>query len=489
MEDLEWKEGQTHLDFIRQLSPERPLWLATLSVDANFISAFLKLAPEHAQEVATALELASVSYMDLKGAPTIARRTATRRFDALCVMLGSIKAVESLYVNPDNDILSTELVNIIYSMHQVKKMHIACGETNQQAMQTLAQTLARQNHLEELVLCIPFTFYPLVLPAVYGIKSLIKLDLEKIIGLPSEIIPQVAHATAGLLRSRRTNPQLRLKCSRWDFLTLESSNTFCQALADSSIRGIDLECCSFESPTTLACALTKSKMRVIKFSQLSFTEGSVAEFLTRLTQDISIMGQLDKLECGWFDHGDEFRSNDEAVVQLTHAVARCHRLRSLKLNFHKYPQHMDAALAECFKPEANCQLVKLEVCCSSLDSETALRITESPLLLEALKDNYTVQHIRLHSVAAFGRLGEEEIDPWDPSLKKHIEMFATLNSAGRSYMTRDSMDKMIGSRFLGAISKDLDCLFYHLSRENPLLCGGRNGTTAPGSRKRRRASG
>ena len=487
---LEWKEGQTHLDFIGQLTPERPFWQAQLSVDVEFVSAFGKLAPAQAQELAAAMVTAPVFMTTLKNVPTttMARRSATRRFDALCLMLGNMQQVKTLHVNSDDGFLSVNHAKIIGSMQQVKTMSIWGRQTNQDAMQELAQGLAQHGQLDSLRLAIPSTFYHLVLPAVYGIKSLTKLVLHKHVALQSEIVPQVAHAMAGLLRMGRTNPNLRLELEHWDFTNIDSNNTFCQALAETLIRSIDLCGCSFVSPTTLALALTHSKLREIKFSLLRFSGRSVAEFLTCLTRDISTMQQLEELECGQFDSRGDFGSNDDAVVQLTHAVARCHRLRCLRLNFHKYPQHADAALAECFKP-ANSRLVELQVRCISLDSDMEPRVTESPALLEALKKNFTVRRIRLHSAAQFGRYGEAVIDPWDPLLKKNIEMFAKLNCAGRNYMTRDSMDKVIGSRFLGAVSNDLDCLFYHLSRENPSLCDRHTSGTEAGGRKRRRATG
>ena len=268
----------------------------------------------------------------------------------------------------------------------------------------------------------------------------------------------------------RTNPDLRIKFRSLAFSNPESSNTFCQAMSESSIHGINLFDCCFESPTALSRALTKSMVREVMISFLSLTERSMAEFLTSLTRDISTMGQLEALYCGQFHSKDEFGSNDEAVGHLMHAVAQCRILRRLELYCHKYPQHADAALAECFK-SANSKLAELQARCLSLDSDSEPRITESPLLLEALKNNYTVRRIQLH--AEEKRFREGVIDPWDPLLKKNIEMFAKLNCAGRSYITtQDStrMDRKTVLRFLGAISDDLDCLFYHLSEENPTLC-------------------
>ena len=462
---VKWKEGQTHLDFIRQLSSEEPVWEASLSVDEEFISAFLELSVKHAKEVAAALESAPVTFISLQGLPKIARcRLWTSwRLKALCGMLGSM-------VSPCDQLLCTNLAKIITSLQHVETMTIFGHKSNQHAMRKLAQGLAHHDRLKDLHLYIPSSFYPWLLPALYGIESLTELYLSAPTHQP-EISLQVAQAMAGLLAMGPTNPKLRIRFSHWEFSNLESSRIFCQALAESSIRGIDLTGCCFVSPKMLAGAMTNSKLDEIKFLILHFTEGSTAEFLSLLARDISNLRQLEELTCGPFDFRDEFGSNDEAVVRLTHAVAQLHRLRSLHICFHMYSQHTDAALAECLKP-VNAQLVELKVNYYALDSDKAPRITESPALLKALKTNYTLQRIELHSSYPYGHVpdGQTVVDPWDPDLKKTIEMFVKLNCAGRSYLTQDSMSKRLGCSFLGAINDDLDCLFYHLREENPSLC-------------------
>jgi hypothetical protein len=44
-----------------------------------------------------------------------------------------------------------------------------------------------------------------------------------------------------------------------------------------------------------------------------------------------------------------------------------------------------------------------------------------------------------------------------------------LNRSGRSYLKTEPTNKRLGCDVLGAVSDDMDCLFFHL-RENPLLC-------------------
>ena len=79
MTELEWPEGQTHLDFIRQLSSEE-LTLEThanLSLDVTFITRFLELSSVHAQELAAAMESAPLPVINLMGVPKIAGHKAT----------------------------------------------------------------------------------------------------------------------------------------------------------------------------------------------------------------------------------------------------------------------------------------------------------------------------------------------------------------------------------------------------------------------------
>jgi hypothetical protein len=80
-------------------------------------------------------------------------------------------------------------------------------------------------------------------------------------------------------------------------------------------------------------------------------------------------------------------------------------------------------------------------------------------------------------------------------LRKHIETFLTLNRAGRGYVKENAMDKIAGTQTLGAVSHNLDCLFYHLSRESPTLCDRTAGSVdnetdeeGDARRKRRRLS-
>ncbi|GKY98026.1 hypothetical protein MPSEU_000760700 [Mayamaea pseudoterrestris] len=162
---------------------------------------------------------------------------------------------------------------------------------------------------------------------------------------------------------------------------------------------------------------------------------------------------------------DLLLANDRALVRVGRAVAHCHELQTLNLSFTKLSPELDEALALCVAP-VNSQLTYINIDCSSLESENDVRLTELPLFLKALERNFTVTNIYLETAYRHGG----PIDPWCPHLKKSIETLCQLNVAGRKYMVKDAGDDVAGLQMLGAVSDNLDCSFYHLSRENPSLC-------------------
>ena len=113
---------------------------------------------------------------------------------------------------------------------------------------------------------------------------------------------------------------------------------------------------------------------------------------------------------------------------------------------------------------SNSALEELLIDCPAILSNVDCH--ECPILLEAVKSNYSVRKI--------GFLSDDSpslhcISPWSTSLRENIEFLMRLNDVGRSYMAVDPYDKQMGFAVLEQTRDSLDCLLLHL-KENPSLC-------------------
>jgi hypothetical protein len=157
------------------------------------------------------------------------------------------------------------------------------------------------------------------------------------------------------------------------------------------------------------------------------------------------------------------------------AAASCPRLKRLVLSLRSYTATMDAALAYCLQNRTSIKDITITCLKMAADEPTH----DCSLLVEAVKNSYTIQHLRLVST----RDVSNQDDSWDADTMANISMIFRLNRSGRVYMEADASNQSEGLKVLGAVSEDLDCLYFHL-RENPLLCG--ENSTAKACRKRRR---
>jgi hypothetical protein len=177
------------------------------------------------------------------------------------------------------------------------------------------------------------------------------------------------------------------------------------------------------------------------------------------------MNQLEEFDCGVLSDDCE-----ASLLRVTQALAQCRNLKIMKLYFCSLETtslrtELDQALTDCIASVKN-QLVEIHICCEPLRQADMTQVSELPVLLEALKSDYSIQRVNQHTRSD---LYEPMVDPWDPILKKSLEIIPKLNAAGRNYLASDSTNRMAGFKVLEQVNDDLDCLFYHI-RENLLLC-------------------
>jgi hypothetical protein len=89
---------------------------------------------------------------------------------------------------------------------------------------------------------------------------------------------------------------------------------------------------------------------------------------------------------------------DEGFVRAT---ASCPRLKRLVFSVRSFTVTMDAAIAYCLQKRTSIEDVT--IICPLYDA-----VHECPLLVEAVKNSYTIQYLRLVSAR-----GSDIVDSWD----------------------------------------------------------------------------
>jgi hypothetical protein len=211
---------------------------------------------------------------------------------------------------------------------------------------------------------------------------------------------------------------------------------------------------------SFARALTSSSLFAFHYSHLTFVDhGGATAFLSTLTAGLPSMRNLEDLDVDLIDSVGEEPVDCESFVR---AAASCPRLKRLVLSLPSYTATMDAALAHCLQTRTKIEDITI-MCRKTAADEPA---HDCSLLVKAVKKNYTIQHLRLLATIGYRNL----VGPWDADMVATISLICRLNLSGRAYMEADSNSQREGFQVLGAVSEDLNCLYFHL-RENPLLCG------------------
>jgi hypothetical protein len=291
-------------------------------------------------------------------------------------------------------------------MHYIEHMHLRAFPPDEQTARELAAVLPNHLCLKHII---PFALYPILLPALHSIQSLTKVTLNKDAS-DRAVSPDAAHAMAGLLRMGHSHPQLQLELEDWQFDSPETNIILCKAIAETTIRGLVFGAgfagCRVLDPRMLATSLSQSKLKEIDITRLKVVDGDVTAFLAPLSQSICSMTELEEFKCDpssllHIHGGDESEmhakqlATDKALFEVVQAVAHCPKLKRLQVIFYRFHPQLDRMLGACLTQGKN-ELAEIRICCHQrFDAETT-QVTESPLLLAALKSNYTIREIHLN---------------------------------------------------------------------------------------------
>ena len=248
----------------------------------------------------------------------------------------------------------------------------------------------------------------------------------------------------------------------------------------AAIDGLSLSSCQFFDAVTTAASFAGARVKCLNLFRLGFEHGNSAVFATALSQVLSSMLRLEKLDFGCWNYAAAPESHyEQAIVALIQAAGGCPCLEELCLSFQWLTSGMDACIAkECI---GNASRFKtLVIRCQTLNLTyypTTPRLC-FPAVLEAVSQSYSVQTIKFEP--EHGHMSTQVVDPWDPDMVKMLNVVLQLNRAGRSYIAADATNKNAGVGVLETVVEDLDCLYFHLL-ENPLLFGG-----GPSPRRRKK---
>jgi hypothetical protein len=473
---LEWGEGESDADLLEKLVV---LNHHQFEIDTNFFNNLFGFQADSFKErlnkIINALKASNVNEIWLKELPELSHRKSRRRFRTFCKSLGGLVNTTILVVSPHGDsILQPCHVAIIRGMPHIKDLKVYASHEIEGTFRNLAAAL--QNHAcltTALINSLPPMKFSIIMPVLFSIQSLEELELDG----PGEdeeeehLQLENAHSVAAAVLRCTIPEKLILSLSYWTFATQESQDIICAAFREKIFLKIVLEYCIFADPVSLALSLTHSELALkeLTIHRLSFVNDREADFADALASKIHGMSQLEKFDCGDMWHYTNKMKNhpelDFALVRVTQALAQCRSLKMLRLSCRVPFTELDQALAECVTSENN-QLAEIRIKCEPIDASAGTTQFKSPAFLEAVKSNYTIQCIALtYYVTTAGF----KIDPWEPTVKKSLEVIPKLNAAGRKYLAANSTDQIAGYQVLEQVSDDLDCLFYHTC-ENPLLC-------------------
>jgi hypothetical protein len=156
---------------------------------------------------------------------------------------------------------------------------------------------------------------------------------------------------------------------------------------------------------------------------------------------------------------------EDHAATVVRATASCASLKRIKLDLDGFPEQFHQALAHCVATSRQLEEINID-CTSWIDADGAEMSYKCPALMEAVSKSYTIHHIRLNSVNE--RLPFEPLS-WNSHMKSKLGTVCRLNRSGRGYMEVDSSDHHAGVHVLGAVTDDLNYLYFHL-RENRILC-------------------
>ena len=267
-----------------------------------------------------------------------------------------------------------------------------------------------------------------------------------------------------------TLTKIRLK--QINLSTGESQLIIGDAFAASRPNDIAIQDCNLFDAPSLFHSLTGAGCKRLHLSGLDFQSQTRSEFIDLLMASLTSMAHLEDLELGCVDADGDHRDGD--YLSVLPNIARCLRLRTLKLHTLNYERNIDQALADVVGPASILEEITVVVPRQYHDA----RLT-SPVLVAAISSNYALKRVSFEAANCLD-------DPRDADFKAETELVTRLNRSGRVYMASDAENCRTTVKVLGSVSDSLDCIFFHL-RGNPLLCKRQHQPSTPIACRKRKA--
>ncbi|GKY97097.1 hypothetical protein MPSEU_000668200 [Mayamaea pseudoterrestris] len=247
----------------------------------------------------------------------------------------------------------------------------------------------------------------------------------------------------------------------------DERQTFYECLARATVEHLEIGSCFLGSPSMFAKALAVSQIKTIHLRYGVEFKGTFASFLAIFAARMSNMGRLEDVYFEIPDPRDDNHvyndtSNDDYAipqdlfVELVRSAMLCPTLKRLKLEPQAQPhsEALNQALAEGIA--VNTTLEDIDICCWGVPNGSPSYDCQP--LLEALNQNFSLCNLNLRYKRR----------PWSPQLQAIANIICRLNKEGRGYVQKNPTDAIAGSALLGAVSDDIECVYYHV-REYPLL--------------------
>ena len=495
---LQWRPDRILSDYLNDIAwageaQGRNYYI--LQVDACLVHRFARLQQDAKDQLAEALvsfpRFKSIKFNELAtAAPILDLNQDMRLFSDQ--VLSRMTTITKVYVfNLDSRAIRS-LRFAFPNMQGMTELFIEGGPTDLLAFQEAMSSLEGHSSLTSLGFCVPASLYEAITPSMSRMPRLAKVtltcpdvphaDRQGFMDLDHEERAETddtdnnapppppppppglddANAIAALLQ---VDASFELIIEKFDFMSQAAQDAFGLGIANTNMRHIRMNMLSFFDMTTAATAWEGSRVQSLSFSMIMIrnrgaaTASITASFVSTLARVLPSMPRLEFLSCPYLCSGQQPQEPeyDESISLLARSAGGCLSLKSLSTEVVHYRPSMDEALADCVERTSGLQHIEIKCSRPTRDVYT------SPRLLKSVMDNYAV--LTLVMISKHNMLP----DPFDADFKRTLAAYLRLNRAGRNYLADDASNKRTGSNILGAVTDDLDCVFFHL-RENPLVC-------------------
>lgn len=414
----------------------------------------------------------------LKGQTNRKRRSCSRqnaRFWRLIDVLGWIPMLThaTLQIGKESTIMAEALTRLPH-VTQISMAIEPCATA--QAARDLVETLTKPpTVVSKLEITGETRLYSVFVPELLKIHTLDKITFKcaDYLGRLQATFPFHMNSVGRFLCGTQKCLPQHVRLMHLNFAAGATHDMFCRGLAEGNIKVLEILSCKVWHAQDIAKALAGSNLQRLIISQLFLEDGEDAStFLAVLGGALPSMKMLETLEANlsFRDRRNKILSvTEQALLALLQGAGSCSSLRGLQISDCPCSlEKLDDGLAECVRMSSSLQTIEVKIGCQNFiegDGESAQAPYSFPVLLRAIRNNYTLQSLRLKIPTASleqtkGSMGIDTMQ---------LDSMLRLNRCGRKYMAHDPGNKRHGIDVLSQVSKSLDCLFYHL-RENPMLC-------------------